>query len=155
VEPLTADLRRLHVTVTRGFLEKLDAARDGLSHAIPGASSEQVLEAALDLLLAQQAKRRGEVKKPLAKPRPSSSDRIPAHVRREVWKRDGGRCQWPLATGGICGSTVRLQFDHVVPRARGGLSTVANVRLLCGCHNLLAARQVYGEAWMNQFALGP
>ncbi len=63
VEPLTADLRRLHVTVTQLFLKKLNTARDGLSHAIPGATSEQVLEAALDLLLEKQARRRGLVKR--------------------------------------------------------------------------------------------
>ena len=38
VEPLTADLRRLHVTVDRQFLKQLDVARDGLSHSIPGAT---------------------------------------------------------------------------------------------------------------------
>jgi hypothetical protein len=64
VEPLTADLRRLHVTVSRQFLKKLEAARNGLSHSIPGASAEQVLEAALDLLLEKQARARGQVKKP-------------------------------------------------------------------------------------------
>ncbi len=64
VEPLTADLRRLHVTVTKLFLEKLSAARDGLSHAIPGATTEQVLDAALDLLLEKQVRARGLVKRP-------------------------------------------------------------------------------------------
>jgi hypothetical protein len=64
IEPLTADLRRLHVTVSRRFLEKLTAARDGLSHAIPGATTEQVLEDALDLLLEKQARARGQVKRP-------------------------------------------------------------------------------------------
>ena len=64
VEPLTAELRRLHITVSRPFLEKLDAARDGLSHTIPGATKEQVLEAALDLLLEKQARKRGLVKRP-------------------------------------------------------------------------------------------
>jgi hypothetical protein len=63
-EPLTADLRRLHITVSRPFIEKLEAAREGLSHSIPGATMEQVLEAALDLLLAKQAKARGQVKRP-------------------------------------------------------------------------------------------
>jgi hypothetical protein len=51
VQPLTEDLRRLSVTVSARFLRKLAAARDGLSHAQPGATTEQVLEAALDLLL--------------------------------------------------------------------------------------------------------
>jgi hypothetical protein len=34
-EPLTADLRRLHVTVSRRFLDKLEAARAALSHSHP------------------------------------------------------------------------------------------------------------------------
>jgi hypothetical protein len=38
VEPLTAELRRLHVTVDRQFLRMLGFARDGLSHSIPGAA---------------------------------------------------------------------------------------------------------------------
>jgi hypothetical protein len=61
VEPLTADLRRLHVTVSKRFTEKLEAARDALSH--PGADVETILEAGLDLLLERAAKRRGLVKR--------------------------------------------------------------------------------------------
>ena len=64
VEPLTADLRRLHITVSREFLRELDRARDGLSHAIPHATTEQVLQAALRLLLEKQATARGQVKRP-------------------------------------------------------------------------------------------
>jgi hypothetical protein len=64
IEPLTADLRRLHVTVSKQFLKKLDAARDGLSHSIVKATAEQVLEAALDLLLEKQAQARGQAKRP-------------------------------------------------------------------------------------------
>jgi hypothetical protein len=64
IEPLTADLRRLHVTVSREFLGELEQARDGLSHAIPNATTEQVLKAALRLLLEKQAKARGHVKRP-------------------------------------------------------------------------------------------
>ena len=57
IEPLTADIRRVHFNVGKRVVQKLEAAREGLSHAIPGATTEQVLEAALDLLLEQQAKR--------------------------------------------------------------------------------------------------
>jgi hypothetical protein len=41
VEPLTADLRRYHLTVSKRFLAKLEAARDALSHAKPGATDEE------------------------------------------------------------------------------------------------------------------
>jgi hypothetical protein len=169
-EPLTADLRRLHVTVSRRFLAKLDAARAALSHALPGATTEAVLEAALDLLLARDAKRKGLVETPRPeKPRaqeagpeqtlpgrpiqerPPSNEHLSAAARRTVWQRDAGRCQWPVASGGICGSTLRLEIDHVVPRARGGASTPDNLRVLCGMHNGLAARQILGDACMDRF----
>jgi hypothetical protein len=156
VEPLTPELRRLHMTVSKTFLEKLEAARKGQGHAQPGASAEKVLEAALDLLLAQQAKRRAEVKTPQQNPRPARNPaHIPAAVKRAVWARDEGRCQFPLDSGGVCGSTLCLEIDHVRPLACGGQSTVANCRLACRFHNQLAARQVYGDEWMEQFARGP
>ncbi len=153
-EPLTPDLRRLHVTVSRQFLHKLEAARAGQGHAQPGASAEQILETALDLLLAHQAKRRAQAKKPQRAPRPAKPGHVPAAVKRVVWERDGGKCQWPLDSGGICGSTLRLEIDHVVPRARGGPSTIDNCRLACRTHNQLAARQVYGDDWMDRFTNG-
>jgi hypothetical protein len=56
-KPLDGALSRLHVTVSRRFLAKLDAAKDALSHAKPGATEEEILEAGLDLLLAKHAKR--------------------------------------------------------------------------------------------------
>jgi hypothetical protein len=70
VEPLTAELNRFHATVSRRFLEKLDRARDALSHSHPGASAEAILEAGLDLLLARDAKRKGLVAKPRSAPPP-------------------------------------------------------------------------------------
>jgi len=186
VEPLTADLRRLHVTVSREFLQELEQARDGLSHAIPNATTEQVLQAALRLLLEKQARARGLVKKPRSVPqtpaptmapnetttpatprttiepdamepihrRTDPREAIPADVRRAVWERDQGRCTWPLDSGGVCGSTHRLELDHVVPWAQGGAPTVANLRVVCHSHNSLAARQTFGERWMERYARG-
>ena len=153
VEPLTGDLRRFHTTVSKRFLAKLAAARDALSHSHPGADTEAVLEAALDLLLAANDRKKGLLKKPRPSPaRPPASPRhIPAEVKRAVWSRDGRCCRWPLASGGVCGSTTRLELDHVVPLARGGTSTVSNLRVLCDFHNQLAAKQVFGEPWMSQF----
>jgi 5-methylcytosine-specific restriction endonuclease McrA len=49
---------------------------------------------------------------------------IPREVRLAVYERDGGRCV-------LCEATFDLQYDHVLPVARGGASTVENVQLLC------------------------
>lgn len=55
---------------------------------------------------------------------------IPSKVKREVWKRDGGKCV-------ICGATKNLHFDHDLPFSKGGTSLSSiNVRLLCLKHNL-------------------
>jgi hypothetical protein len=150
--PLTAERSRLHVTVSRRFLAKLEAARDARSHARPDATVEDLLEEALDLLLAREAARReGAVTRRPPPARPSSPDHVPAAVRREVWARDAGRCQWPLASGGTCGSTRRLELDHVVPLALGGPSTPGNLRVLCQVHNLEAARRALGAAVMDRY----
>lgn len=150
--PLTANLYRLHVTVSRRFVEKLEAARDALSHAKARGTVDEVLESALDLLLRERARAKGIVDRPRKKRPSRTPGQIPAAVKREVWNRDGGCCQWPVKSGGVCGSTVRIEFDHVTPRARGGPSTVENLRLLCRAHNQLAARRVFGDEWMTRRA---
>lgn len=179
VQPLTATLRRVHYTVTKRWLDKLQAAKDALSHSIPDGDAEKVLEAALDALLEKEAKRKGLlVKNPrqprtattrIGTPAPESSvptlrangdetssksprKAVPIHVRRAVLKRDEARCQARLHDGTICGSAVRIQFDHVVPDALGGPSTTDNGRILCAAHNREAARRVFGDEWIDLFA---
>jgi 5-methylcytosine-specific restriction endonuclease McrA len=49
---------------------------------------------------------------------------IPSELRRAVFERDGGRCV-------ECGSNFDLQYDHVLPVALGGATTVKNLQLLC------------------------
>jgi hypothetical protein len=110
-----------------------------------------LLEAGLDAVLARHAQRRGLVEKPRAARASSRREHVPAAVKREVWKRAGGCCEWPLDAGGVCGSKLRLEHDHVQPLAAGGVSTVDGVRLLCAVHNAIAARRAFGDAWMDRF----
>ncbi|MCK9467265.1 MAG: HNH endonuclease [Candidatus Absconditabacterales bacterium] len=50
---------------------------------------------------------------------------IPSEVKREVWRRDGGKCV-------LCQSSNNLHFDHDLPFSKGGTSlTSKNIRLLC------------------------
>lgn len=49
---------------------------------------------------------------------------IPPHVQMFVWQRDLGRCV-------KCGCQERLEYDHIIPLARGGSNTEWNIQLLC------------------------
>ncbi|MBU4361271.1 HNH endonuclease [bacterium] len=52
------------------------------------------------------------------------SRRISDKVKREVWRRDEGKCVQ-------CGSRERLEYDHIIPISKGGSNTVRNIELLC------------------------
>lgn len=54
---------------------------------------------------------------------------IPRDVRQRVWRKYGGRCA-------DCNADDYLEFDHVVPVAKGGSNSDANVQLLCRRCNL-------------------
>lgn len=55
---------------------------------------------------------------------------IPSEIKKEVWKRDQGKCV-------LCGESKNLHFDHDLPFSKGGTSLlVNNVRLLCARCNL-------------------
>jgi hypothetical protein len=51
-------------------------------------------------------------------------DRIPKEVKIAVWRRDEGRCA-------DCKERERLEYHHIIPRSKGGSSSVRNVELLC------------------------
>ena len=53
---------------------------------------------------------------------------IRSEVRREVWRRDQGKCV-------RCGSRDNLEYDHIIPVSKGGSNTARNIELLCeGCN---------------------
>jgi hypothetical protein len=54
---------------------------------------------------------------------------IEDHVLAFVLARDGERC-------GKCGSTEKLQFDHILPVSRGGNDEPENLRVLCRACNI-------------------
>lgn len=59
----------------------------------------------------------------------SDARRIPRDVRQRIWQRYGGKCA-------ECDATHYLEFDHIIPVARGGGNSENNIQLLCrGCNS--------------------
>jgi hypothetical protein len=130
-------------------------SRLALSHSLPGATVEDVLSAGLDLVLERDRKKKGLVAKPRPTPAKAPAEPgagyVPAAVRREVWRRDGGRCQWEMDSGGICGSRLRVELDHLNLRCRGAKPIASELRILGRVHNDLAAREALGDVVMDRY----
>ena len=159
LEPVTADTYSLRVTVDAALEKDIEELKALLSHKIPNGELTAVVREAIQCALEKHRKRRGAaeptrkrkspdaakaVKKPL-----SGREPISAAVRREVWKRDEGRCTWRGPDGQRCSSSWKPELDHIRPAALGGRSTVENLRVLCQSHNRLSAEQVFGRAHME------
>ncbi|MBS1985145.1 MAG: HNH endonuclease, partial [Bdellovibrionales bacterium] len=68
---------------------------------------------------------------------------IPRATKHAVWRKAEGKCV-------RCGSTHRLNFDHIQPFALGGDSTAENIQLLCNACNLRRGIQSYGTQAMRR-----
>ncbi len=76
---------------------------------------------------------------------------IATKIKKYVWKRAKGTCEWVDPVSKMkCNSIFYLQYDHLKPFARGGKSSVSNIRLLCSNHNLHSGIKVFGLKKMKR-----
>ena len=150
ITPLAPQRFGMQLTIdaeTEALLRDVQAL---LGHTIPTGDLAAVLRESLRLAKqALEKKRCAATTEPRPGRRTKSARHIPAHVRREVWRRDQGRCTFVSETGHRCESRTRLEFDHVTPVARGGEATLDNLRLRCRPHNQFLAELVFGEPFMR------
>jgi 5-methylcytosine-specific restriction endonuclease McrA len=129
------------------LMELIRFVRSHLSHRFPkGASFLELFKYALQYVKEREdlATKKVSVRKSTAG---TDTRYIPQSIKQKVWKRDGGKCTFVGSNGKRCDCDYNLQYDHYpVPFARGGKSTVNNLRLLCAKHNRHTARKTYGEA---------
>jgi 5-methylcytosine-specific restriction endonuclease McrA len=158
VVPLSETHHAVRFTATNELKDKIKQAQDLLRHQCPSGDLAVVFERALDLLIAERRKEHfGETRKPAAARRARSSRKaniryIPRAVRREVVKRDAEQCTFVSPDGRRCGARGHLEFDHIIPFARGGRATADNLRLRCRSHNALLAERVFGRDFMSRAA---
>ena len=146
LEPLSPTRLRVQFTARAELYEKLERARELLSHAVPNGDLGELFERALDALIVQETRKRfatGKARKP-RNPNPGSRH-VPAEIERAVWDRDNSQCTFVDGEGRRCSERRFLTIEHRTPFALGGLPTLENLCLLCSAHNLENARHVFGE----------
>lgn len=125
--------------------EKLLRLKGLMAHSDPGLDLNQLLHRLCDQALASHNK----IKSPLRPSAPKvNSNASLAETRREVYRRDGGKCR-------NCASTYALEIDHIHPQALGGSSTLENMRLLCRPCNQRAAIDAFGQRKMSKYLRSP
>ena len=141
VIPLSADSFEVRFEMHSATLDKLKKTQDLMRHAIRDGDPGEIVDRALTLLLKEvERKRCGKTDRPRAgRPARPGSDYIPAEIQRAVWERDGGRCAFIGKTGRRCNDTSCLQYHHVIPRAKGGPTTVENLQLRADGYPRLSA----------------
>jgi hypothetical protein len=158
VKPITQELSEVRFYADDELLKNLEKLKGLLAHSHPSMSTSDLIsylaQLGLKKLDPSAAKRHSRVT-----PAPNESVRqgsirtqriryIPRSVARAVWIRDQSQCTWVSAVNGKkCGSTYRLQLDHIQAFALGGASSVQNLRLLCFHHNQLEAEKLFGKRY--------
>jgi hypothetical protein len=145
LEPLAPARYKVQFTADEALKDKLDRARNLLSHANPTGDLAVIVGRAMDSLLAEIEKTLlGKTDRP-RRSRKSAPGAITRAARREVFARDGERCSFVSAEGRRCSARAFLQLDHVEPRALGGSGESSKVRVLCAAHNRSSAERVFGK----------
>jgi 5-methylcytosine-specific restriction endonuclease McrA len=145
VKPLAPEVYKIQFTMSREMHDRLRQAQDLLRHAIPNGDLAAVFDRALGLLLDDLYKSKcAEARRPRpARCTTTKSRHVPAAIRREVWKRDGGQCAF-VGEQGRCAERGLLEYHHVLPFAAGGETTADNLQLRCRGHNQHEAELYFG-----------
>lgn len=149
VQPLAPERYKVQFTVSSETRDKLRRVQDLMRHTVPNGDVAAILDRALSLLLEELERRKvGATERPRrTHPTGPESRHIPASVRRQVWKRDDGRCAY-VGSHGRCTETGFLEFHHVRPYAAGGRAVVENIELRCKAHNGYEAELFFGESFI-------
>ena len=160
VTPLSPERYKVQLTISRDTHDKLRRVQDLLRHAIPDGDPAVIFDRAISLLLNDLERKKVSH---TSRPRPASqakpgSRHVPAAVKREVWKRDGGRCAF-VGSSGQCAERGQLEFHHVIPFADGGPTASENLQLRCRAHNAYEAETHFGPLLFREtspnYELGP
>jgi 5-methylcytosine-specific restriction endonuclease McrA len=158
VDPLAEGRYAVSFTATDRCCELLERAKQLSSHRRPRPGFGELIEEALEAYVTKLEKQKFKTTDRPREQEPAVESEdpryVPARVKREVYQRDEGRCTFVGSDGRRCRARAFLEYDHVLPVARGGKSTAENLRLRCFRHNQHEAVEELGEMHVSLMADG-
>ena len=150
VTPRSAGRFAWQLTADQEMQDLLEQAQELIGRAGPK-DLAQVLKRGLQALVESLRNAKyATTSKPREAPVNANGRHVPRSLVRAVSERDGCQCTFVGPDGRRCTERSDLQFDHRIPFARGGRTTVDNLRQLCGPHNQHEAEHVYGVEHMRE-----
>jgi len=160
VVPLAPRRYKIEVTVDQETHDKLRMLEDLLGHLTAGADPAVIVRRAIDRLFDETLKKKAAITDTARAGDRRADDRghrpgdrrtraIPAAIRREVWRRDGGRCTYVDRRGRRCRGTRCIEYHHEMPFGKGGQHVVGNIALRCRAHNQYQADLDFGLEFMR------
>ncbi|MBK9294054.1 MAG: hypothetical protein IPM57_06350 [Oligoflexia bacterium] len=158
---ITEEKIEVRFVITKELKEKLERVKALISHKKANPSYEELLSELAEIALNKLEKSRCQSALPPAEVKKSDAQKahkespnsryIPTEIKRQVWKRDQGRCQYVSdknfnagkhenskdqkdnaidSSAQKCNSTHFIQIDHIIPFSHGGSSAdINNLRL--------------------------
>ena len=144
-KPITIDLSEIRFTITNEEMGLIQKLMDLTAHKNFSRKYEKLF---MDLVRTELQKHEKEalphgpdlvkVQKLNQEQKPGAprSRYIPAAIKRQIWSRDQGQCQYidPM-TKKRCITRHGIQMDHIKNISEGGMHSTENLRLYCGAHN--------------------
>ncbi len=154
IRAVTAEQSEIKFYASSGLLKKLEKLKALMAHKSTNISMAELVEAMADISLAKLDPEKKNSRKTTSAQevtlRQSDNSKshtryIPAELRRGVWSRDAGCCQYISAqTGKKCASSYGLEIHHKHAFAKGGEHSLENLMLHCFAHNQLEAVEEFG-----------
>jgi 5-methylcytosine-specific restriction endonuclease McrA len=156
---LTPKHTQLLMVVEQETLELLQEVKALLSHEIPDGNYNQIMRrmAQLSVEILQKKKGRSESKtksdgksKTFELRSESQCNRsryIAKEIKRKIFHRANGRCEFVSHDGKRCESRHQLEIDHKVPWSQGGGSDENNLQVCCKVHNSFRTMETHGFWW--------
>ena len=157
---MTPTHSQLQITVDQETIVALQEVKELLSHTIPDGNLVDVLKYMISLTSQTLKKRKGRTEPQRSdaesttnsviqggtdeKKNSVQSRSIPIEIKRKVFARAGGYCEYESADGKRCQSRHQLEFDHVVPLSQGGHHHEDSLRIFCRMHNQYRTKETHG-----------
>ncbi|MGZ4198789.1 MAG: HNH endonuclease, partial [Thermoleophilia bacterium] len=155
VTVINENVQRLALNHTNEAMADLQRIKELLSHIIPGGETAEVLAYLYkDFIKRNDPLAKKAATKNTATPNTNATGAPLARraSRKVVIQEADGCCSFrDPVTGRRCGNRVRVEQDHVIPRANGGDDSIQNARLLCRAHNQYMSETILGRERANRW----